>query len=78
MSDKGLLEIAQRLLVDRDFREQFLIAPGAVLADLGMSEETYRALATVVPALLVGGVALIVRAGEPLGTDGTPISWGRG
>ena len=33
MSDKGLLEIAQRLVVDRDFREQFLIDPGTVLAE---------------------------------------------
>ena len=78
MSDKGLLEIAHRLVVDRDFRERFLIAPGAVLADLGVSAEAYRALVAVVPILLAGGIGIIdlVLGGRGINSPG--VGWGRG
>ena len=78
MSDKELLEMAHRLVVDRDFRERFLIAPGAVLADLGVSPKAYQALATVVPILLAGGIGLIDSASGDNGINSPGISWGRG
>ena len=78
MSDKGLLEIAHRLVVDRDFREQFLIAPQKVLADLGVSAEAYRALMAVAPILLAGGVGLINAAGQGGGDIEAMLGWGRG
>lgn len=77
MSDKGLLEIAQQLVVDRDFRERFLLAPGSVLAELGISAEAYQTLATVVPVLLVGSVALISVAEGGGGRESIPVGWGR-
>ena len=77
MSDQGLLEIAQRLIVDRDFREWFLMAPGAVLADLGLSAEAYRALVAVLPILLAGGIGLIDPTVADNGIDSFSVGWGR-
>jgi hypothetical protein len=77
MSDQGLLEIARRLIVDRDFREWFLIAPGAVLADLGLSAEAYRALVAVLPILLAGGIGLIDPTATDNGIDSLYVGWGR-
>ena len=77
MSDQGLLEIARRLIVDRDFREWFLIAPGAVLADLGLSAEAYRALVAVLPILLAGGIGLIDPTVADNGIDSLYVGWGR-
>lgn len=78
MSDKGLLEIAHQLVVDREFRERFLIAPQEVAADLGVSAEAYRALAAVAPILFISGVTLI--DSTILGEEIPPsvIGWGRG
>ena len=78
MSDKGLLEIAHRLVVDRDFRERFLIAPQDVLADLGVSAEAYQALLAVAPILLAGGVTLIDSTVLSDGGIPSAIGWGRG
>jgi hypothetical protein len=77
MSDKGLLEIAQRLVVDREFREWFLIAPGAVLADLGLSAEAYRGLVAVLPMLLAAGISLIDPTVADKGIAGPNVGWGR-
>jgi hypothetical protein len=77
MSDKGLLEIAHRLVVDRDFREWFLIAPGTVLADLGLSAEVYRALVVVLPILLAGGIGLIDPTVADQGIPSPNVGWGR-
>lgn len=77
MSDKGLLEIAQRLVSDRDFRERVLIAPEDVLADLGVSAEAYRALVAVVPVLLAAGVLLVDGGTGEVGTNGSVMGWGR-
>ena len=72
----GLLEVAQRFLSDRDFREQLLIDPRATLGDLGVSEEAYRALVAMVPVLLAGGAFLLDRA--VLGGQIVPdMAWGR-
>lgn len=78
MSDKGLLEIAHRLVADEDYRERFLLDPGAVLADLGVSAEAYRALTALVPILLVGGIGLVntALAENPISTS--RVGWGRG
>jgi hypothetical protein len=78
MSDKGLLEIAHRLVVDRDFREWFLIAPGAVLADLGVSAEAYWGLVAVLPILLAGGIGLMDSVLGNVDLDPSPVGWGRG
>lgn len=78
MSDRGMLEIAQRLIVDRDFREWFLIAPGAVLAELGVSAEAYRGLVAVLPILLAGGIALIDPTAAGKGIESPNVGWGRG
>lgn len=77
MPNKDVLEVAQRLVVDRDFRERFLIAPRAVLSDLGMPAEAYRTLVTILPLLLAGGVGLIKAAGAD-GVDPDSVGWGRG
>ena len=77
MSDKGLLEIAQRLVVDREFREQFLVAPQEVAADLGVSAEAYRTLVAVAPILLAGGMGLIDAAAHGGGDIEPLIGWGR-
>jgi hypothetical protein len=78
MSDKGLLEIAHRLIVDREFRERFLIAPQDMLVDLGVSAEAYRALVAVVPILLAGGIGLIDSGLADKGINGPNVGWGRG
>jgi len=78
MSDKGLLQIAQRLVVDRDFRERFLIAPAAVLADLGVSAEAYQALMAVVPILLAGGIGIIGLVLAERSVTPDALGWGRG
>jgi hypothetical protein len=78
MSDKRLLEIARRLIADRDFREWFLIAPRAVLTDLGLSGEAYRGLLAVLPILLAGGIGLIDAVAAENGIDSTVVGWGRG
>jgi hypothetical protein len=77
MSDKGL-EIAQRLVVDRDFRERFLVDPRTVLADLGVSAEAYQALVGIVPILLAGGIGLIDAAGSDPIIHSPVVGWGRG
>jgi hypothetical protein len=78
MSDKGLLEIVQRLAVDRDFRERFLIDPGTALADLGISADAYQALAAIMPILLAGGIGLVDAGTPDPGINSIPVSWGRG
>jgi hypothetical protein len=78
MSDKGLLEIANQLLTDRDFRERLLVAPQDVLADLGLSAETYRALMAVVPVLLAGGVVFLAGGPGDAHLNGSDMGWGRG
>jgi hypothetical protein len=78
MSDEGLLEIAHRLVADRDFRERFLIAPKEVLADLGVSAEAYRALVAVLPILLAGGFGVMDLLIGIRGPQRTPMGWGRG
>jgi hypothetical protein len=78
MTDQGLLEMAYQIVVDRDFRERFLIAPEDVLADLGVSAETYQALIAVVPVLVAGSIGLV---GEVIagGVAAKPmLGWGRG
>ena len=76
MADKGLLEIAHRLVTDAEFRELFLISPAETLADLGVSAEAYRALVAMAPILLAGGVVLV--DGIANGGIRTPQqSWGR-
>jgi len=78
MSDKGLLEIAHRLVVDSEFREQFLIAPQQVAADLGVSADACRALVAVAPILLAGGMGLIDAAVYGGGDPEVLLGWGRG
>ncbi len=78
MTDNGLLEFARRLVVDRDFRERFLIAPQDVLADFGIPVETCRALAAVMPILLAGNIVLMDPSlGDPA-SNGSVVGWGRG
>ena len=77
MQNKGLLEIANQLVTDRDFRERALIAPQDVLADLGLSAEAYRALMAVVPVLLAGGIVLLAGGTGTGDLDPPEMGWGR-
>jgi len=68
--DKGLLNIIHRLVADDDFRERFATMPKETLmAELGLTEESYRALAAILPALLAGG--LLALGEGPSGDPGT-------
>jgi hypothetical protein len=77
MSDKGLLEIAQKLVSDRGFRERFLLAPKDVLADLGVSAEAYRTLVAVLPVLLAAGGLLVDGGVGEVDPNGSVMAWGR-
>ena len=69
--DKGLLSIAHRLVVDDDFRRRFATIPKKTLmAELGVSEEAYSALAALIPVLLAGGLFVLGDAASP--GPGTP------
>ena len=68
----GLRELMRRFGTDEAFRSQVLLAPRETLVtELGISRETYHALITVIPVLLVGGLAA-VRGEVPIDTD----TWG--
>jgi len=75
---ESLLEIAQPIVVDRGLREQFLIDPKPVLADLGLSAGAYRALVAIIPILLVGGIGIIDAAGPDPLANNPLVGWGRG
>ena len=58
MQDEGLLQAVHRLVKDVEFRQRFLSTPRETLMEeLGISLESYKALAAIVPVLLAGGVA---------------------
>jgi len=76
MTEDGLLEIAQRIAVDEDYRRRFLVAPQEVLVDLGVSPDAYKALVAIVPILLAGGIGVFAGIiGE--GVERPDIGWGR-
>ena len=61
MEEKAsLVRVVQRLVTDDELRRRLLIAPReALIAELGISGETYDALMTFVPVLLAGGLILL-------------------
>ena len=59
MTDKGVLEIAHRLVTDGAFRGRFVAAPRETLTELGVSGEVYSALVALAPVLLAGGAFLL-------------------
>ncbi len=59
MTDRGVLEIAHRLVTDSTFRDRFVTAPKETLSELGVSAEVYSALVALVPLLLAGGTFLL-------------------
>lgn len=67
MSEKEtLVGIVQKLVADEAFRQRVMLAPRETLmTDLGISGETYDALMTIVPAVLVGGLFFIGNGFSP-------------
>jgi hypothetical protein len=70
MKDTGLLEIAHRLVADEDYRTWFMTSPKqALIAELGISPDTYDSLVAALPVLMAGGMfaaaALGVQIADP-------------
>ena len=73
----SLAKAVQRLLTDGDLRRRLLVAPREVLmAELGISGETYDALTSLVPVVLAGGLYLLSGAVEPGTLPGEGSTWG--
>jgi hypothetical protein len=71
---RSLLSIIHQVVTDEDFRNRLMhTPPETLIAELGISRETYQALMTAVPLLFTGG--LFVLQG---GIDGNvgPDAWG--
>jgi len=83
MAEKeSLARAIHRLATDEEFRRRLMITPPEVLmAELGISGETYRALVALVPVLLAGGL-FVLGGGVSPGRDGITSpgwgGWGRG
>lgn len=77
MEDReSLVRVVQKLATDEEFRQRLLNAPReVVMAELGISAETYQALVSLVPVLLAGGLFVLAGGGGP-GTEGIDSSWG--
>lgn len=59
--DRGLLELAHRLVTDKGFRAQVMMAPRETLTkELGISREAFDALRALAPVLLAGSLVLLV------------------
>ena len=59
MEDKGLLQIAHRLVTDEEYRTWFMTSPKeALIAELGISPSAYDSLVAALPLLLAGGLYL--------------------
>jgi hypothetical protein len=74
---ESLVRVIQRLAVDEEFRHRMLNTPReVVMAELGISGETYQALVSLVPVLLAGGLFILAGGGLP-GTEGIDSpGWG--
>ena len=79
MTEPGsLLSIIHQVVTDEDFRSRLMhTPPETLIAELGISGETYQALMTAVPLLFTGGLVILQGSvdGGP-GIDGWG-SWGR-
>lgn len=75
---ESLVRAVQRLATDEQFRHRLLSTPReVVMAELGISGETYQALVSLVPVLLAGGLFVLAGGGSP-GIEGMDTSsWGR-
>ena len=74
---QSLVRAIQRLATDEELRHRLLSAPReVVMAELGISSETYHALVSLAPVLLAGGLFVLAGGGPPgtVGTDSIP--WG--
>ena len=79
---QSLVKAIQRLATDEELRHRLLSAPReVVMAELGISSETYHALVNLVPVLLAGGLFVLGGGGSP-GTEGINSpgwgGWGNG
>jgi hypothetical protein len=74
---ESLVRAVQRLAKDEEFRHRLLNTPReVVMAELGISSETYQALVSLVPVLLAGGLFVLAGGGLP-GTEGIESpTWG--
>ena len=71
---RSLLSIIHQVVADEDFRSRLMHTPRETLiAELGISRETYQALMTAVPIMFAGG--LFVLQGGTNGNVG-PDGWG--
>ena len=76
MEDKGLLEIARRLIVDEEYRTWFMTSPKhALTTELGISPSVYDSLVAALPVLLAGGL-LIVAGDQGPDRQSTQANWG--
>ncbi len=76
MDDRALLEVIHRFLTDRELRERWMMAPReTLLAELGVSRESYQALMAVVPLLVAGGLFVLSNGCTP-GAAGPSPNWG--
>jgi hypothetical protein len=66
-----------RLATDEELRRRLLIAPRQVLmAELGISGETYEALVSLIPIVVAGGL-FVLSGGAPTGANGPDSpGWG--
>lgn len=72
----GLPELMRRFATDEEFRNRVLLAPKETLmAELGISRETYEALVAVIPVLVAGG--LLVAGGKDPSVTSSWGNWGR-
>lgn len=72
-----LAHVIQRFRTDEAFRRLVLTAPRETLkAELGISDEVYQAMVTLAPALVAGGLFVLVNGAPPEPEDWG--NWGKG
>ena len=75
MKDTGLLEIAHRLVVDKEYRAWFMTAPKqALITELGISASAYDSLMAALPIVLAGG--MMIAGGDGPQPESPANDWG--
>jgi hypothetical protein len=83
--ERSLLNLIHQFVTDDSFRSRLMHAPrDTLITELGISRETYDALVTLAPVLVLGGLFLLEGGMSPGGglaassQPGTWSGWGRG
>jgi hypothetical protein len=72
-----VVQAIHRLATDEEFRLRFMVTPREILmAELGISGETYRALVSLVPVVLAGGLFVLGGGVSPEPVDIAQAQWG--